>query len=136
MTLKSLPRVASNVYLPCTSCDREGSYHRVLAHTSSTSAKTQCEICGKKKNLKLDAPKSSGTRRARTTTTTQGEKQFHQLLEQFEETSTPYSIRGQFPKDTVIEHPKFGKGVITASHQDRIQVLFRDGVRDLIQNRK
>src|SRR5690606_25781268 len=44
MQPKTLPRVASNVYLPCAGCARS-TYHRVLAHTSSMSAKTQCEIC-------------------------------------------------------------------------------------------
>ena len=136
MTLKSLPRVASNIYLECANCDRDGSYHRVLAHTSSTSAKTQCEICGKKRTLKLASasPRSAKPRSAARTTT--GEKQFQELIEKFGDSITPYSIKGYFTKDTVIDHPKFGRGVVIVSYDDKMQALFRDGLRDLIQNRK
>ena len=53
-----LPAVAKNVLYQCKKCDAER-YHRVLAHTSETSAKIECEICGSKKTFKLTKPKSA-----------------------------------------------------------------------------
>ncbi len=140
MSLTTLPRVATNVYLDCLpSCDREGSYHKILAHTSSTSAKTQCEICGKKRTLKLDTKRPAtavrSSARAKTSATA-GQKQFQALVDQFGPEAATYSIKGSFSKDTLIEHPKFGRGVVTLSYENKLQVLFRDGVRELVHNRK
>jgi hypothetical protein len=136
MQPKTLPRVASNVYLPCAGCARS-TYHRVLAHTSSMSAKTQCEICGRKKTFKLESSvgsKKTTVRKSPATVSTN--KQFDELLAEFGSTEVAYSISGNFEKDTVISHPKFGRGVVTATYGDKMAVLFRDGMRDLIQNRK
>lgn len=48
----------------------------------------------------------------------------------------PYSIRGNYAKDTRVDHPKFGVGfVIEVSGPTKIDVLFEDGLRKLVQNR-
>lgn len=53
-----------------------------------------------------------------------------------DEEPAPYSIRGDFPKDSRVDHPKFGVGfVIEVSGPSKIDVLFEDGLRKLVQNR-
>lgn len=48
----------------------------------------------------------------------------------------PYSIRGSYAKDTRVDHPKFGIGfVIEVSGPTKVDVLFEDGLRKLVQNR-
>lgn len=48
----------------------------------------------------------------------------------------PYTIRGVYEKDTRVDHPTFGVGhVIEISGPTKIEVLFQDGLRKLVQNR-
>ncbi|MCB0363652.1 MAG: hypothetical protein KDD35_13075, partial [Bdellovibrionales bacterium] len=56
--LMTLPEVAKRVFLDCKKCD-SGRYHIVLAHTSKTSAKVECEVCKSKKTFKLGKAKKS-----------------------------------------------------------------------------
>ncbi|MFS4460967.1 hypothetical protein [Bdellovibrio sp. HCB2-146] len=47
-----------------------------------------------------------------------------------------YSIGGQFEAKTPISHKIFGWGFILSNEYDRLEVLFEDGKRMLISNRK
>lgn len=48
----------------------------------------------------------------------------------------PYTIRGVYEKDTRVDHPTFGVGhVVEISGPTKIEVLFQDGLRKLVQNR-
>lgn len=48
----------------------------------------------------------------------------------------PYTMQSQFQVKNVIEHPKFGLGLVTRSLDDKIEVNFTDGMRSLVHNRK
>lgn len=48
----------------------------------------------------------------------------------------PYTIRGSYTKDSRVLHPTFGVGhVIEIAGPTKIEVLFEDGLRKLVQNR-
>ena len=47
-----LPAVARNIHLDCKKCGVER-YHVVVAHTTATSAKVKCEVCGARRTYKL-----------------------------------------------------------------------------------
>lgn len=48
----------------------------------------------------------------------------------------PYTIRGNYEKDSRVEHPTFGVGhVVEISGPSKIEVLFQDCLRKLVQNR-
>lgn len=47
-----------------------------------------------------------------------------------------YSISGQYEAKTPIQHKIFGWGFILSNEYDRLEVLFEDGKRMLISNRK
>ncbi|MGE5084935.1 MAG: hypothetical protein ACM3MG_01440, partial [Bacillota bacterium] len=50
--MNTLPPVAKSFFAFCKKCDADR-YHVVLAHTSATSAKIKCEICGSQKTYSL-----------------------------------------------------------------------------------
>ncbi len=46
-----------------------------------------------------------------------------------------YSVKGNFPANSPINHPKFGLGVVTEVYPNKIDVVFKDGLKSLVQNR-
>jgi hypothetical protein len=50
--------------------------------------------------------------------------------------ASAYSITGQFEAKAPIEHKLFGWGFVLSNEYDRLEVLFKDGKRMLISNRK
>ncbi|UCE71543.1 MAG: hypothetical protein JSU99_09690 [Nitrospiraceae bacterium] len=49
--------------------------------------------------------------------------------------SIKYTIKGNFEKDQIIEHITFGIGlVLSVIQENKIEILFKDGPRLLIQN--
>lgn len=48
----------------------------------------------------------------------------------------PYRMANIYSIDTKIEHPKFGVGFVAACWPDKIEVVFEDINRHLVQGRK
>jgi len=48
----------------------------------------------------------------------------------------PYRMANVYVVDTMIEHPKFGIGFVRSSLPDKIEVVFEDTNRQLVQGRK
>ncbi len=48
----------------------------------------------------------------------------------------PYNMRNQFEEKTAITHKVLGWGYILANRNDRLEVLFKDGIKYLISNYK
>jgi hypothetical protein len=145
MTEQTLPAVASRVYTVCKKCDAER-YHIVLAHTTATSAKVECEICHSKKTFKLAGSKPSkpkavtgaaATKRAAAAETRKNahSKEYGELIASAEGDAETYSMKAKFAMNQVIKHPKFGMGVIKSSLPDKVEVMFEDEVRTLVHNR-
>lgn len=47
-----------------------------------------------------------------------------------------YSVRDSFRPNELVAHSTFGVGVVTAERGDKIDVLFREGPRTLVQRRE
>jgi hypothetical protein len=146
MTDLTLPPVAKSFYMFCKNCDADR-YHRVLAHTSSTTAKVECEVCHSRKSYSL--PKSAGAAKAASTravnraaTSAANRARTHtgeyenRVQNQLEHQAYPYSIRASFLENQKIQHPKFGLGFVQKALADRVDVIFSDEVRTLIHNKK
>ncbi len=136
----SLPTVAKSFYTLCKKCDTDR-YHMVQAHTSATQAKMKCEVCGKvmtwslpKTSAQKSAAKKEGVaRKARSSHRDQWE-----LLLQTHAASpeVDYNLKAKFETNTVLKHPKFGKGFVKESQSDKIEVVFEDEVKFLMHNRQ
>jgi hypothetical protein len=138
-TLTELPAVARNVNLPCKKCGVDR-YFVVVAHTTPTSAKVKCEVCGASKTFKLTkpkAPKKPGTKRTPKTREPDHAAIWNDLKNQIgTDHLVPYSMKSKFELANAIEHPKFGIGFVTNATNDRVDVAFEDGGRALVHNRQ
>lgn len=47
-----------------------------------------------------------------------------------------YSLKSSYDPESPIEHPKLGWGYILSKKNDRLEVLFQDGIKYLISNYK
>jgi hypothetical protein len=55
---------------------------------------------------------------------------------QSEKPATPYSIKSKYSENEKIQHVKFGVGFVQKTYDEKIDVIFVDEVKSLIQNRK
>jgi hypothetical protein len=139
--ITELPAVAKSFFTFCKKCDVDR-YHKVLAHTSPTSAKIECEVCHAKQKYSLPKEKkASTTARKPRAASANARKSSHQSeyndlltsLAAMEE--KPYSLKAKFEIANKINHPKFGVGVVRSVQPDKIEVVFSDEVKLLIHNR-
>lgn len=137
--LNSLPPVARKVFYPCKKCEVER-YQVVLAHTSSKAAKLECEVCHTKNTLKMEdssAKKATGKVKTGSKSTRGSHKvRWEQLTQNSQKEPTPYNMKKAFEVESLIDHPKFGIGVVTALTDSSIQVVFEDQERSLVHNRQ
>lgn len=140
-----LPAVASRIYTECKKCEAER-YHIVLAHTNSTSAKIECEVCHSKKTYKL--PKAGGTKEKKAPTGAAAKKraasieakanahknEYNTLIAAAGEAAA-YNMKMKFTLNQKVKHPKFGVGVVRTLSPEKIEVVFEDEVRMLVHNR-
>ena len=138
--MTELPAVARNIHLPCKKCGVDR-YFVVVAHTTPTSAKVKCEVCGASKTFKLAKPKaakkpSTGVKRVSKSRTPDHAAIWADLKDQIgTDKVVPYSMKSKFSLANVIEHPKFGIGFVTNATIDRVEVAFADGSRALVHSR-
>ena len=143
MSTAMLPPVAKSFHTFCKKCDADR-YHIVLTHTSSTSAKIECEVCHSKKTYTL--PKAGSSMAKKKTTTgpakvPRAKKNSHAdefnalMLNRGAEKGIPFSIKTKFQSDQKIEHSKFGVGFIKTVLPDRVDVMFSDEVKTLMHNK-
>ncbi len=142
MSQLTLPPVAKSFYTFCKKCDADR-YHRVLAHTSSTTAKIDCEVCHSRKTYSLpktgsaspSAKRLSGQSPvARKTTSHTGEYEVRMQNMQSKD-AMPFSIKNKYEENQKISHVKFGIGFVQKVYSDKIDVIFSDEVKSLIHNR-
>jgi hypothetical protein len=137
----TLPAVAKSFHTFCKKCDADR-YHRVLAHTSSTSAKIECEICHSKKTYSL--PKESSVKKASTGKPRKVAVRKNSHADEYNaimtnrgaEKGLPFNIRTKFEMDQKIDHPKFGPGFVKTVQADRIDVMFEDELKTLMHNKQ
>lgn len=53
------------------------------------------------------------------------------MADQPDEAFVPYSLASRFEKGTLINHAKFGRGVVINVEPNRVEVLFSDGRKTL-----
>lgn len=132
-----LPPVAKNIYLECTKCETKR-YFRVLAHTSESTAKLECEVCSAKKKFTVGGEKvAKKVKKKRVTRkkVTDADAWAALHVERGDKASIGYNVKKIFTDTDVIAHPKFGVGYITKVHPNKVEVLFEEGSKELIHGR-
>lgn len=147
-TFTSLPPVAKSIFIFCKKCDADR-YQTVLAHSTATSAKMQCEVCKAKSTWKLPkAAKAPGAKKAptgaalkRKSASATARKNAH--VDEYNNLAAAsngdvhnYMMKTKFQMNQKLSHPKFGMGYVRTTHADKIEVVFEDEVRMLVHNRQ
>jgi hypothetical protein len=141
MTTISLPPVAKSFYTFCKKCETDR-YHTVLAHPTSTTAKIKCEVCGKTGTWKAPSTAAAKKRKAGEAAArsprarSSHREQWESLLQtNAAAEENDYNLKKKFEVNTLLKHPKFGRGFIRAAQSDKIEVVFEDEVKMLMHNR-
>ena len=113
----------------CLTCHSQHAYRAKVPKSSSTNAGSAKDSPSSKKKS-TSKKKEGGTRGPQN----KAEKLYIQLLEGKDlSLAMPYSMIGTFEIDTIIDHNKFGPGiVIEFIPQKKIRVLFKDGYKYLV----
>lgn len=144
MSETQLPPVAKSFHTHCKKCEADR-YHTVLTHTTATSAKLKCEVCGATSTYKLPKAGAAGKRpatgaaakrkeQAATAKRNAHSEEFSQLMAHDGDTAS-YNMRAKFNVNSKIKHPKFGLGYVKSVQVDKIEVIFEDEIRQLVHNR-
>lgn len=137
-TALTLPAVASRYYTDCKKCNCQR-YHIVVAHTTSTSAKLECEVCHSKKTLKTEAAKKAQVKATRAKAAARSMVSMNRWSEVRnlinEGQSQSYNMKLVFKLNSTIKHPKFGLGLVTSVADQSMEVMFEDGPRSLVHGR-
>lgn len=141
MTTISLPPVAKSFYTFCKKCETDR-YQTVLTHPTSTSAKIKCEVCAKTSTWKLPTTAAEKKRKAsanagKSPRARSSHREQWELLLSSNATAAEedYNLKKKFEPNTLLKHPKFGRGFVRATQPDKIEVVFEDEVKMLMHNR-
>ena len=123
----------------CTKCKMELE-HTIVAMVDNLPKKVKCNTCSSLHNFKN---KPAAKRRAGTGASGQKKKprgksykdSLALLTEADRSNSKAYSIKNTFKENDVIEHSKFGTGLVLSTVKDnKIEVIFENGPKLLIHN--
>lgn len=135
-----LPPVAKSFYTFCKKCDIDR-YHKVLAHTSDTTAKIECEVCHSKKSYSLPKAGSEARRAKAAATKTSARKTSHTgeyeayNQKMMGKDAIAFSIKNKYSENQKISHPTFGIGFVQKVHDEKIEVIFPEELKSLVHNR-
>ncbi|RJQ52236.1 MAG: hypothetical protein C4526_08570 [Nitrospiraceae bacterium] len=123
----------------CTKCELELG-HTIIAMVNNLPKRVKCNTCNGEHNFrkKLSEKVRTGiktpARKTRSLEATYTE-QLSRLTGGDLSIATKYSLNGNFRKDEVIDHPRFGIGIVLSVIQtNKMEILFKDGARMLVQN--
>jgi hypothetical protein len=130
--------IAQNVITLCTKCEMELN-HVVVAHNATGKVeRVKCLTCQTEHKYRSDKkkPPRKATKKSPVAPKVDSAKIFEELAERFKDKKPlPYSMSGSFKKDDVIDHSTFGKGIVTNTSHDKMDVAFVDRSRCLVCNR-
>ncbi|MCC7202385.1 MAG: hypothetical protein IT393_06985 [Nitrospirae bacterium] len=129
----------------CTKCKLE-LVHTIIAMANNVPVKVKCNTCNSEHKFRA---KPSGTTRPKSATSSKSasparkiktpEAHYNEYMSRLTDYDLTrvriYSMSGSYKKDEIIQHSKFGVGIVLSLIQNnKIEMLFKDGPRILIQN--
>ena len=129
----------------CTKC-RLQLGHTIIAMVDNAPAKVKCNTCNSQHNFHA---KESGKSRTSPKTSSKSASSSKKIKTQEANyndytsrlaghdlsTAQKYSLGGNFKKDEIIDHFKFGVGIVLSVIQsNKVEILFKDGLKILVQN--
>lgn len=131
------PAVGKDIDAMCTKCKMVLN-HVVMAKVGETVKKVKCLTCGSEHLYRgttgTVAKKASTTRKPAATKVKASD--FDTLMQGRDlSRAKTYKPSSSFSKNEVLQHPKFGMGIVLAEKEgDKIDVAFNDGTKTLVHN--
>jgi hypothetical protein len=133
--------VGEDVDAWCTKCKLELD-HTIVAIVDNLPKRVECNTCKGKHNFRAKPARAS-----RTKTKSPGRKvrsleaKYNEHLSRLTDddlsNAKKYSINGTFKKDEIIDHSRFGIGIVLSIVKtNKVETLFKDGPKLLIQNQE
>jgi hypothetical protein len=113
-----------------------------LAHTIVSLKKTgaphrvECNTCKGVHVFKDPNKVKKATRKRTRKVEVPIEQVWMEQMSNTKQKSQPYSIRGKFQREDVLDHKTFGPGIVQQIIDTKIEVLFRDAMKVLIHGVK
>jgi hypothetical protein len=123
----------------CTKCKLELG-HIIVAMVDDLPKKVKCNTCQGQHNYKAKPAERSRTKAAGTAKKRKAKESTYEtylaLLKESDVANVKkYGMKDNFEKDQVIDHSRFGTGIVTAViNPNKIEILFKDGTKLLGQN--
>ena len=137
--------VGDDIDAYCTNC-KLNLLHTVASKVEDEVKRTKCNTCNRthkfrppkiEKDKTIKEAKVAAPRKKRASSKVSNETKWEELIEKSNiEDAVPYSITESYEPNTLINHKTFGIGyVMEVPVVKRIEVIFRDGIRNLIADR-
>ncbi len=132
--------VGKDVLSLCSKCKLNLGHTIVAMKDSKHIAKVKCNTCGTIPSYKdTSQSKSNKTRTKKTSAAPSKVISVSDLwMEKMSSTkkkSTPYAMDGKFVEGDIIDHVKFGPGIVEKVVDDKIEVIFRHEIKTLVHNK-
>lgn len=137
---KDKAEVGTYIVTRCNRCDNNMNHVVVAKGADNYVVRVKCLICGSEHNYKHEPIKKILS--ARISKVSAAPRVSNSKL--FEEAKTSatnkvpvdYNIGNSYTKGTLLQHLNWGEGIVFKVFDDKIEVVFRDSIRTLVQNRK
>jgi hypothetical protein len=130
--------VGDEIEARCGKCKLD-TVHVITAVDETKIKKVMCKICMSYhayKPAEGDSQEATKKKAAKTTKRrTRRKKDWATLVADIEDASLPqYRITDDYSTSPGVRHAKFGVGVITNVASNKIEVVFQDGIKELVHN--
>jgi DNA-directed RNA polymerase subunit M/transcription elongation factor TFIIS len=131
--------VGKEVISHCSKCKLNLAHTIVSMKDTSTIAKVECRTCKTTHAFKDPATKSKKVkkktgRKSQRKMVSVGELWVEEMAK-VSGKPTPYSVRSSFEKGDLIDHKKFGPGIVQELIDDKIEVLFQHDIKLLVHGK-
>lgn len=132
--------VGKEVLSYCNKCKLTLAHIIVTMKSETSIGKVQCKTCGGTHAYKdpsnVKASKTRGGKKANKSAQDSISDIWMEKVASSNSKSQKYSIKTKFELGDIIDHPKFGPGVIDKLiDADKVQVIFRHDIKTLIHNK-
>jgi hypothetical protein len=134
--------VGKDVLSYCTKCKLNLGHTIVAMKDSVHIAKVKCNTCGSLHGFK--DPSQSSSKQSKTRTRKAGQTTskvvsvsdlWMEKMSNTKRKSTPYAMDTKFSEGDIIDHVKFGPGIVEKVIDDKIEVIFRHEIKTLVHNK-
>lgn len=133
--------VGKDVLSYCTKCKLNLGHTIVAMKDSKHIAKVKCNTCGAIQAFK-DPSVSSKQNKTRKKSMLGPSKVISvsdlwmEKMSSTKKKSTPYAMDQKFTEGDILDHVKFGPGIVEKVVDDKIEVIFRHEIKTLVHNKK